>query len=62
MGKSKSGYFGEHSKPAKDDPMRWKSEGEEEDYGHRKKKKSGKRFHRKMTIREKHWDGLSDND
>ncbi|MFC1885096.1 hypothetical protein ACFL2O_10030 [Thermodesulfobacteriota bacterium] len=62
MSRSKSGDNGENSKPLKDDHLKWESEGEEDDYGHRKKKKSGKRFHRKMTIREKYWDGLSDID
>ena len=62
MGKSKFRDDGEDSKPVKNSHDDWESEGEENHYGHRKKKKSGKRFHRKMTIREKYWDGLPDND
>ena len=62
MTKSKFSDDGENSKPLKDNYVQQESEGEENDYGHRKKKKSGKRFHRKMTIREKFWEGLTDND
>ena len=62
MGKSKSSNYGRNPEPLKENYDEWESEGEENDYGHRKKKKSGKRFHRKMTIREKYWDGLSDKD
>jgi hypothetical protein len=35
---------------------------DEEDYDFRKVKKSGKRFHRKRSFREKYWDDMPDND
>ena len=62
MSKSKSKDYGENSKPVKKGLVLWEEEGGENDYGYGKKKKSGKRFHRKKTLREKYWDGLSDGD
>jgi len=61
MKRSKFNGKAESSKPRKGGHSHWEADDEEE-VSLRKAKKSGKRFHRRKTLREEFWDGLSDKD
>ncbi len=59
----RSKYSGTTDPPGnqKGGPYRRGRHYEEEGYGLRKVKKSGKRFHRNRTFREEYWDDMPDN-
>jgi hypothetical protein len=62
MGKSKYDHHAENSKPEKGDRKSGELGDGEAEYGRHKSKKSGKRFHRKKTLRDEYWDKLPGED